>query len=418
MKTHRSMFITFIALMLVILAGCSVQDNKTSATGADLWEKNKGSCEDILKASHANGVSQLTYCTKLWEMYRYVDSLDIGERSMYAKAFSKVSHLAENPYDRSIADAALTRICIPRHPISDTGEIIENIPNKLDCSSQTGNGISGTKMASTNPFASIKGSVKVREVSDKDAAKSQSIYKKATSERRKNQMGKAIKLYQEALEINPFNVAAKYDLACALAVVNNVKGALKELEELYTWDDYEAEQRLTKARMDEDFETIRYNPNFKLMTGYVQIAVVNGAGESGKAQAEQIKQKLEKKNFPVASLNVPVGKKTESVPVVWYRAGFEDYANQIKGILGFREAKLMDKPRTDDDILVVWGDSNASSNSNQFDPVIQSDDASQGKGGNMLKDANDMLGDANKNVNDTKSSVDNAKKFGGNITSF
>lgn len=418
MKTHHSVISIFIALMLAIMTSCSVQDDKSSATGADLWEKHKGNCDDILKSSHAYSVSQLTHCTKMWEMYRYVDSLDIKERSMYAKAFSKVSHLAENSYDRSVADAALTRICIPRHPISPSGEIMEEIPDKLDCAVQTGNGISGTAIASTNPFASIKGTVRVREVSDKDAAKSQSIYKKATSERRKNSMGKAIKLYQEALEINPFNVAAKYDLACALSVVNNVKGALKELEELYTWDDYEAEQRLTKARMDSDFDTIRNNPNFKLMTGYVQIAVVNGAGESGQIQAEQIKQKLEKKNFPVSSLNT--GHRRESVPVIWYRPGFEDYANQIKSILGFSQMAVSQivKPTSDDDILVVWGDRNATADDIQLDPVIQSDSSGQGKSGNILKNANDMVSDTNKNINDTKSSVDNVRKVGDNVTSW
>ena len=55
---------------------------------------------------------------------------------MYAVAFSKVSYLAPDPYDRAIADAALARICIPRHPLGNNGEIIEQIPDKDDCVSK------------------------------------------------------------------------------------------------------------------------------------------------------------------------------------------------------------------------------------------------------------------------------------------
>jgi len=410
MKKSIPLFAIMIAAIniLAVLSACEPKNESRSAASAtSYWDNNKGNCDSVLRSSRTYSVSQISECMKLWEMYRYVDDLDIKERSMYAVAFSKVSHLAPDPYDRMIADQALARICIPRYDISGT-EVIEQMPDKLTCNSTSGMTIGGQGMASNNPYLQIKGIVKIPDIPDKDVAKSHTIYKRAGSERKKNQLGKAIKSYEEALEVNPYNVAAKYDLACALAVKGDRKEALKVLEELYKWDDYEAEQRLTKARSDEDLEVLRSDPNFKFMTGYIKIAVINAAGSAGQEQTEKIKEKLIKKNFPVASTNVTSAFQTQ--PVIYYRAGFDDYADQIKSILGIQNVKLMAKPTSDDDILVYWGERNSSTlASNQKDPIVQG--KSDNNGTNVLDSINGA-------VDGVKGTSDNIQKTGTNLTTW
>ena len=406
----------FIILALLVLSAfvaiACASDNGPKNTTMNYWDNKKGNCDSVLSTPHAYDVTQLAYCTKLWEMYRYVDDIPLKERSMYAVAFSRVSYQASDPYDRGIADAALARICIPRHPLGSNGDVREEIPDKLECNTAGVSDltIAGQGMSSNNPYLRIKGSVEVGEVSDRDASAANASYKKATAERKKKAMGKAISLYREALRTNPYHIGARYDLACALSITGDEQGALRELEELYKYRDAEAEQRIVKARSDEDFENIRDNPNFKLMTGYVRIALINGAGAVGEPQVAALKKRLEQRNFPVAE--VAKGKRIELVPQIWYREGFDDYANQIRNALGINKisVNVLRKPTTSDDILVVWGQSEAASlGLGQDAPVVQ---------GKRAVGSDNKLDDITKSVSDTKQSVDKAHDTANSLSSW
>ena len=399
-----------LALSALFVIACASDDTPKNST-MDYWANKKGNCETVLKTPYAHDMNEITRCTKLWEMYRYVDDIPLTERSMYAVAFSRVSYQATDPYDRGIADAALSRICIPRHPLGSNGEVREEIPDKLECSN-TGISelsVAGTALASNNPYLSRKGKIPLGEVSDRDAAAANASYKKAMAERKKNNTGKAISLYREALRQNPYHIGARYDLACALAISGDESGAIRELEELYTYDDPEAEQRLVKARSDSDFEYIRSNPNFKLITGYVRITLVNGAGAIGEPQVQIIKKKLEQRNFPIAE----VGKgSAQTVPQIWYREGFDDYANQIRDTLNIRKmsVNVMRKPTTEDDILVVWGQPEAASlGLGQNAPVVT---------GTRAQGSDNKLDDITDSVNKNKQSVDKANQAADSLTKW
>ena len=406
MKKHYILSGLFIASAFAAFACAS--DEKPKSASVDYWATKGGNCDTILKTPYANDLNDITRCTKMWEMYSRVDDIPLKERSMYAVAFSRVSYQAMDPYDRAIADAALTRICIPRHPMGANGEVREEIPDKLECSN-TGISelsIKGTAIASRNPYEGRKARVALGEVSDREAAAANASYKKATAERKKKNLGKAISLYREALSQNPYHIGARYDLACALSLSGDEMGALRELEELYTYNDAEAEQRIVKARSDEDFEPIRDNPNFKLLTGYVRISVVNGAGAIGEQQVATIKKRLEQHHFPVAE----VGKGgIQTVPQIWYREGFDDYANKIRDTLGIRNIKVnsMRKPQTDDDILVVWGQPEAATlGLGQKDPVVQGERAKEKSAADSLNEASDTIGKNKQSVDKANSTAD------------
>ena len=412
----RGILVTLIfmfvgAVTSSIMVGCAetTTASRSGVSNPNYWDKKKGDCDTVLMMPYAYDLSQVSRCTKLWEMYRYVDELPLKERSKYAVAFSQVSYSASDPYDKAIADAALKRICIPRHPLDGNGNVKEVIPDSLECDAVSNVSIGGQGVVSSNPYARSRRQVTVSEPSASQTKAATSAYKKATKTR-KTSASKAIPLYREALEADPYYVAAKYDLACALAVVEDDRAALKELEDLYTWDDDEAEQRLVKARTDEDFTYLREDPNFKLLTGYVNIAIINGAGSIGMQTVANMKKKLEAKNYSVST----VGKsnRPELVPVIWYREGFEDYANKIKEALGQRKmaVKLLAKPSTSNDILVVWGQPEAASiGVGQNAPVVQ---------GQRAQGSENKLDDMLNQVDQATSTVDHAKAAREKVTSI
>lgn len=395
---------------LVIFGACATEDNGPKDTTMDYWSKKKGDCEEVLKSPHAYDLSQLTRCTKLWEMYRYVDNIPLKERSMYAVAFSTVSHKASDAYDRAVADAALTRLCIPRHPLDSSGNVREEIPDSLSCNTVSDISISGKAIASSNPYQRMKATVETSDVSEKDMTRARGIYKKGSTQRSKENLGKAISLYREALDIYPYYVAAKYDLACALSVSGDERGALRELEELNTWDDPEAQQRIVKARSDSDFEPIRDNPNFKLITGYVRVVIVNGASTIGEERVAEMKKRLESKNIPVAQ----VGKSSGVVlsPQIMYREGFEEYAYRVRDALGnSKMAVTLDRRKGGtDDVLVLWGQPEAAAiGAGQRAPVVQ---------GQRAQGSENKLDDLVDGVEKTKKSVDHTRDVGKSLTEF
>jgi tetratricopeptide (TPR) repeat protein len=398
--------LVLMAVCAAALLACAADENK-GVTTADInyWDKKKGDCDTVLTMPHAYSVSQIAYCTKMWEMYRVVDDIPLEMRSMYAIAFSTVSYNASDVYDQEVANAALARICVPRHPMANDGRIREVMPDKIECEEVYGSGIRGTAIASGNPFERIKGTIKIQDVGEKQKRASDAAYRNATKSRARKKIGQAIKEYQEALDSNPFNVAAKYDLACAQAVTGDDRSALKSLEELYTWDDPVAEQRLVKARTDEDFITIRDNPNFKLLTGFMRIIIVNGAGQIGEPTVANIKEKLEVQRFTVSE----VAKSTapEYAPQVWYRVGFDSQAERIKEILGLRKMKLSPMKDADsrNDIIVVWGQPEASQiGAGQSAPVVQGKRASGSE--NKLQDLVDSVDKTQQNVETIQSTGD------------
>lgn len=397
--------LVLLALAALLVAACAADETKpTTSADINYWDKKKGDCDTVLSMPHAYPVSQIAYCTKMWEMYRVVDDIPLEMRSMYAVAFSTVSYSATDKYDQDIANAALSRICVPRHPMGQDGKVREIMPDKIECEQMNTNSIGGTAIASGNPFERIKGSIKIQEVSEKQQRSSNAAYKTATKSRSKKRLGQAIKEYEEALQDNPFNVAAKYDLACAQAVTGDDRAALKSLEELYTWDDPVAEQRLVKARTDEDFTTIRDNPNFKLLTGYVRVIIVNGAGAIGEPTVTNIKDKLETHRFTIAE----VAKSTapEYAPQVWYRLGFDSQAEKIKEVLGIQKLKLspIKDPDSKNDIIVVWGQPEASQiGAGQSAPVVQ---------GKRAQGSENKLQDLVDSVDKTQQNVDNIQKTG------
>ena len=404
--------IACMALFLTVFASCESMDGDksvSSATNDDVWKKKQGNCENVLRNKNSP-LAQVIDCTKTWETYRDVSNIPLTERSMYAVAFSRVSYQASDEYERAIADAALARICIPRHPVNEsTGEVMERVPSELECNSNVSDlGIAGQGMASGNRYDKLRRSVTILAVSANDASSSEKLRKDADKAKKKGQYDSAIGLYKKALALNPYNINAKYNLAATYSLNMDENESLRELEDLYSWDDDDAEERIDSAANNDDFYNVRDNPNFKLMTGYMRIIITNGAKDFGTKKVQEWKEKLAKNNITVSAM----GKSNNAViaPQIFYREGFDAYAMRIRNILGLPKntPMMVQKDKNNDaDIILVWGQPEAATvASGQTSPLVQ---GKRTEGGNKLDELT-------KGVEDAKGSVSNAKDTGSNIT--
>lgn len=97
-------------------------------------------------------------------------------------------------------------------------------------------------------------------------SQAQILNERGLAARRAGQHLRAAKAYQEALELDPLHVWARYNLACELAVLGEYDSALAQLEALARLTSQEARDALRAARKDTDFSKIRDNPRFLRVT--------------------------------------------------------------------------------------------------------------------------------------------------------
>ena len=357
------------ALILVLVTGlaCGPVEEPVAVGPPEVnyWEQRKGDCEQVLMAPQAYEVDRVTHCMKLWETYRSVGDLSLSMRSMYAIAFSMSWYSSEdqsNLYEKQIAEAALGRLCVPRHPMVN-GQIQEKVPTKLVCNSAAVGDTGGPQadtvaMSTVNPeverLADLRSSVPVKSVSDRSYKKAKALNKKGLRQHNKKAFGKAVDFYEQALSQHPYYVTAQYNLVCALALMGDDEGAMDALETLYSWDDSEVEARLIKAREDADLTALRDYTRFKQLTGYFRLTLANGAGDYGLESVARVKGELEARRFAIHQLVNT--KKPVLAPQIWYKPEFENYVEKFKVILSARKitTHVIDYD-TLEDVIIVWG---------------------------------------------------------------
>lgn len=397
----------------LLVASCQTQpEQKTVADKnyeVNYWEMHKGTCEAVLSNPCGIAKDELLRCTQLWEMYRETNELGLELRSLYAKGFSQLYHTTEG-YDQYVALAALSRVGIRPHPMGANSCVEEQVPTDLNFSADpfgTSVDVMGQAGGEADPNAlspelqliiESRGTVKTKPSKSKKKSK---IAKKANSkglkEHKKKKYGAAIKKYEEALDAVPHYVYAKYNMACAYSLLGDAEASLMHLEEMYTWDDPLVDQQLKKARIDPDFIPVRDDIRFKVMTGYIRLILMNGAGEAGLPTIERLKGELVSRNFTITREGDD--KNPRLKPIIFYKAMYAEQAEEIKAIVGSRDTQ-MKKITWDtlDDLIVVWGEAAAAdlfSGDAGGAPIVQGERAEgDGGSGNPLDAAEELKGAA------------------------
>lgn len=418
-RALMALMVTAVAAGATLLACEPQQEVVSGPAEVNYWEQRKGQCEQILSTPNAYGLDDISRCMKLWETYRSVGDLSVDLRSMYAVGFSMVWYQARDEYERAVADAALARLCIPRHPMGADGKIAEQVPEMLQCGAaavasvdkaragQNGDATAAAAAdtSAADELAALRGSMSVSDVSAARKKKAQGLNRKGLKAHNAKKFGQAIDFYEQALEVYPHYVTAKYNYICALALLGDPEGALTHLEDMYAWNDPEVNQRLLKARTDEDLLGLRNNLRFKQLTGYFRLVIANGAGEFGLENVQRVVNEIEARRYAIAS--TVNDKNPRMNPVIFYRPGFKQYADEFKLILNARKVDMAPIDwQTLDDMIIIWGQQealNLAAGDVQAAPLVQ---------GTRAKDKSDGLGDLAGAIEDTKGAAEDLKGTG------
>ena len=160
---------------------------------------------------------------------------------------------------------------------------------------------------------------------------------------------------EKALAKDPRSEFVLYNLACGEANMDDRhKDCLEHLQDLADLDTDQSAERLIMARKDKDFAPMRGEPDFKRITGYLRIQVINTIGKNGEPAMENIQKLLEKLEQPKA--DVGAAEKGQENPTIL----FKPHAKAQTSLL----ADLLNHPRvridpidfdTKYDLIIRWG---------------------------------------------------------------
>ena len=180
----------------------------------------------------------------------------------------------------------------------------------------------------------------------------------------------AARYFERAIDSDPWHVLAKYNLACQYSLLGRVDDAVFHLGELSRWDIPESDERMARARVDEDFIPIRDDARFRTITGYTRAQVLNGAGSAGLGAVEAIRGQLEEADVDVASYGHD--RHIRLRPLIYFRGGFEDRANRLDRLLTLENVDLRQITWPSEfDIIVVFGGMEAADANPVPRPVVQ-----------------------------------------------
>ncbi len=161
------------------------------------------------------------------------------------------------------------------------------------------------------------------------------------------------KQLEKALEKNPRGEYILYNLACTLANMEGKQDKADEyLQDLADLGTEDATKRLVKARTDPDLEPMRDNSDFKRITGYARIQVVNTIGTPGDKGVENIQKllaKLEHRKADEADVDKP-----QEFCVVQFKPHAKALAGLVSDLLK-SPVKLDEIKEGKYDLIIRWG---------------------------------------------------------------
>jgi tetratricopeptide (TPR) repeat protein len=433
-------FAAAAALLSTSLSACAADSHKRrtiddSDYRVDYWEMNKENCEDVLRDPYAFDLPRVLQCTQLWETYREVSELSTDVRSMYAVGFSRLFHESKG-YAQIIAKAALNRVCVPPHPLGMNGKVVEKVPQILDCGD--GSPFVNRGQQPVSPEQKVKTAIQNRVPPEVEAAvklskrrglldiKSAKSISKAQQQRAALLYGEcklqygggayamAIRKCEEALQVHPYYIDAKYLLAHVYTALGENEIAITHLSELYMWSSPQVTHQLLVAKHDLGLRNLRDDLRFKVITNYRRTTVLNGSGDADLPHIERIVLELIAKEYDLGeppALRVGNDKHIRLYPTLYYRPLFQEEAKLLKVIIGSEMTRLAPITwESREDFIIAWGSKSGETvfaNNTQAAPIPQGTPAKE-----LEEQSDDPLGDALGKAQDLKDKAAETKDAG------
>ncbi|MBN1945074.1 MAG: tetratricopeptide repeat protein [Bradymonadales bacterium] len=331
---------------ILVLAVFGVLAMVPALAGAQpAWDANRGNCEEVLVHPETFRLDQVRRCAQLWEAYREVGELTQSQVQQVARGFSRLFYEGDAA-DRAMAQTALNRM---NTSVLERGDFLPR--------------------GSTSASAASRSPIRVGESSRSARRRAETFNRDGMRDYERGRYRDAARNFERALEADPWYPRAKYNLACQLALLGETAESLRHLDELSRWDTDEAHQQASRALVDEDFISLRDNPQFRDITGYTRVQLLNGADEAGLERTEEIHTALVDARMDVASYGYD--RTARYRPIVWYRPGYERKAEQIRELLADPATGIrMINWDTQYDLIVVWGQSDEAAGA-VSPPVVQ-----------------------------------------------
>ena len=180
------------------------------------------------------------------------------------------------------------------------------------------------------------------------------LAKQAVRQLAKNRDAKAEQMLTSSVGLDGRCEFCIYNLACAEAKQKKQKQTYEHLQWLSDLGTDDAIERLIKARTDGDFKNVREDSEFKRITGYARIRVVNTIKDAGEKGVENIEIML--KEMGHARPDTDEKGKEQDFPQVQFKPHAKAQTLVITQLLNHPRVRM--DPMTGDskyDIVIIWG---------------------------------------------------------------
>ena len=303
-----------------------------TATGsAASFESDRSACGGVFSAPQKASAARLKRCLDRYAAYGNFNQLQSNYRGV-AKDAARWAYRNGDAETSLVARDVLYRYGA-RLPIRTGGGVVVSSKSKAPA---------GRKRYNPPP------------ASKANQAASASKTKAGIKQLLKKRYSAGLRTLESAIKLNPRNEKAIYNYACGLSLSKKKSKALVWLQNLADLGSKASGEHLVKARSDGDFTPLRGNNDFKRITGYARIYVVNHIGMAGEKALENIETLLKK----LGHTEIKLGKsdKPRTEPEVLFRPPSTAQVALLAELLEHPRTRL-DKLKGDApfDIIIHWG---------------------------------------------------------------
>ncbi|MFN3202991.1 MAG: hypothetical protein ACE366_31650 [Bradymonadia bacterium] len=319
----------------------------TTASAQEVWDRQKGDCERVIRNAPTQSLDNIRRCTLTWEMYRDVTQVDADWRQLARRAFEKL-YLRGNDRDAVTALSALKRLGLRPSKLRPSTRLVERTNNQP--------AMPVARTEATTPLANPDNDITPEALDallpdrDKSTRHTQRGFSALKS---KNPRG-ALSEFLIASDADPTDARPLYGAAQAYAMSRKPRKAINALRQMKDIESDESRRLVLRAAKDPSFRGLRAIEGFKDLTGTAVIQILNGAEEAGVPRIKEFRDKLEAAGLPVA--RVATDRTPRNATIMFSKPGFSRQVEQIRRTL--RLGMVHKKPITWQskyDIILVYG---------------------------------------------------------------
>jgi hypothetical protein len=304
------------------------------AHAADSWDTIADGCIKALGTPDKSDAKRLLSCADTFSADARLDKLSSGDKSAIEKGLHWLYDNGDDTAAR-IAREGLMRLGVNLPARSSKGD-----PGRA----------AGGTTAQSEPE---RKKYDPPEAKDSERKAADKMSDDAVKLLKKKKWADGAKILDKALDKDPRGEKVLYNLACAEANLDGKHGKANEhLQDLADLGTDEATKRLLKARSDPDLEPLHDLADYKRVTGYARILVVNTVGTPGEKGVENIQKLLVKLDHRKADEKDE--EKAQDSPSLQFKPHAKAQSALLADLLKATKLDLI-QGESKYDIIVRWG---------------------------------------------------------------